>query len=49
MAYIYLAKDLKYDFDAIKVENRLNEVAKTILSSDISWDGNVSVDDLLDW
>jgi hypothetical protein len=47
MAYIYLAKDLKYDFDALNVENRLNEVAKTILSSDISGDGNVNVDDLL--
>ena len=47
IAYIYLAKDLKYDFDAIKVENRLNEVAKTILGSDISGDGNVNVDDLL--
>jgi hypothetical protein len=47
IAYIYLAKNLKYDFDAIKVENRLNEVAKTILGSDISGDGNVNVDDLL--
>jgi len=47
IAYIYLAKDLKYGFDAAKVENRLNEVAKTILSSDISGDDKVTAGDLL--
>jgi len=47
MAYIYLAKDLKYGFDATKLENRLNEVAKTILTSDISGDEKVTVTDLL--
>jgi len=47
IAYIYLAKDLKYDFNATKVENRLNEVAKVILNSDINEDGNIDVSDLL--
>jgi hypothetical protein len=47
MAYIYLAKDLKYDFDATKVENRLNEVAQTIFKIDISGDGKVTNADLL--
>jgi hypothetical protein len=47
IAYIYLAKDLKYDFNATKVENRLNEVAKTIFKIDISGDEKVTVTDLL--
>jgi len=47
MAYVFMAKDLKYDFNATAIDSRLNEVATTLLDSDINGDGVVDVADLL--
>lgn len=47
MAYVFVAKDLKYDFNATKIEDKLNRVVETVLISDISGDGNLTFSDLL--
>jgi len=47
MAYIFMAKDLIYDFNTTTIESRLDDVAKTILTSDISGDATITVNDLL--
>ena len=47
MAYIFLAKDVKYAYSASKVEQRLHSVAKTIFSFDINEDNNISNNDIL--
>ena len=47
MSYIFMKKDLKYDFNNSKIADTLQKVATTILTADLTNDNNITAVDLL--
>ncbi|HHB94905.1 MAG TPA: hypothetical protein ENK88_07145 [Campylobacterales bacterium] len=47
MGYIFIDKDLRYNFNNTKIIETVNEVAKGILTGDITRDGKITANDLL--